>query len=197
MRKRTFLNIAIPVLLLVAFLLGVLIFDRVQTAREQAYLATATVYIPPTTTAPPPTTVPTEAPAFSVTDETGKVYTLGDFAGKPTVLCFWNGGYTDAIEELPIWETILEKYEDAVHLVVVHVNDERTGMQAAKAYLEEEKFSFTAYFDISGDAADAYNIGVFPTTYFINAQGQMKARARGNISPENLRTGLARIGLTE
>ena len=197
MRKQTFLNIAIPVLLLVAFLLGVLIFDRVQTAREQAYLATATVYIPPTTTAPPPTTVPTEAPAFSITDETGKVYTLADFAGKPTVLCFWNGGYTDAKAELPKWETILEKYEDAVHLVVVHVNDEKTGMQAAKAYLEEEKFSFTPYFDLSGDAAGAYNIGIFPTAFFINAQSQLKARARGNISPENLRTGLARIGLSE
>lgn len=211
MGKRTFLKVALPVLVLVAFLLGVLIFDRVQTAWEQAYLATATVYIPPTTTTPPPTTTtpppttttppptagPTYAPAFSVIDGAGKVYNMADFAGKPTVLCFWNGGYTDARGELPIWETILEKYEDAVHLVVVHVNDDKTGMQAAKAYLEEEKFSFTPYFDLSGDAARAYNIGVFPTTFFINAQAQLKARARGNISPENLRTGLERIGLSE
>lgn len=197
MRKQTFFMLVIPILLLVAFLAGITIFDRAQTAREQAYLATATVYIPPTTTAPPATTVPTEAPEFSVTDEAGKVYTLADFEGKPTVLCFWNGGYTDAKEELSVWETIPEKYEEAVNLVVVHVNDEKTGMQAAKAYLEEENFSFTPYFDLSGDVARAYDIGIFPTAFFINAKGEMKARARGNISPENLRAGLERIGLTE
>lgn len=197
MGKQILLKVLIPILLLVAFLVGTMVFDRAQTAREQAYLATATVYIPPATTAVPPTTVPTKASAFSVVDEAGKVYTWEDFAGKPTVLCFWSAGSAEAKRELPTWDGILEEYGDDINLVVIHVNDEKTGMQAALACLKEERLSFTPYFDLSGDAARAYDIGIYPTAFFINAQGQVKARARGNISASNLPVALERIGLTE
>lgn len=193
MGKRTLLTVLLSIILLGAFLLGAVFFDRRETAREQAYLATATVYIPPTTTTAPPTTVPAMAPAFSVTDEAGKAYSLEDFVGKPTLLCFWNEANSASRAELSVWNGVLEKYGDRVNLVVIHVNDEKAGMQSALAYLEGKDFSFTPYFDLSGDAAKAYEIGVFPTTYFINAKGEKKARARGNIDTSALPVGMESI----
>lgn len=195
MGKRALLAVVIPIIVLVAFLMGVVMFDRAQTAREQAYLATATVYIPPTTTTVPPTTVPAVAPAFSVTDEAGKVYSLEDFAGKPLVLCFWNESNAKARAELSVWNGILEKYGDKVNLVVVHINSVEAGMQSALTYLEGKNFAFTPYFDLSGDAAKAYEIGILPTTYFINAKGEWKARARGNIDISALPIGMESIGV--
>lgn len=195
MRRRAFLKVLTPILLLVAFVLGIVIFDRAQIAWEQAYLATATVYIPPTKTATTPTTAPVKVPVFSITDETGKVYSQKDFADKPTVLCFWNVGDTKAKSELVIWEGILKEYTDKVNLVVVHVNDPNAGTQAALAYLEGENFSFTPYFDLSGDAARAYDIGVFPTTYFLDAKAEVKARARGNVDIRSLPVAMERIGV--
>ncbi len=197
MGKKTFIMLAVSALVLVAFLAGILIFDRTQTAKEQAYLATATVYTPPATTAtaPPPTTAPVMAAAFSITDEDGKVYTLQDFAGKPVVLCFWNGSAADTSADLPMWETVQQDYADDVHLVVVHVNNEKAGSQAARKILREENCSFPPYFDRSGDAARAYGIEKFPVTYFIDAQGEIKARANSSISAGNLQIGLERIGI--
>lgn len=195
MSRETLFKILIPVVLLGTFLVGVIVVDRAQSAQEQAYLATATVYIPPTTTAAPPTTAPVKVPVFSVTDEEGTAYTLADFAGKPTVICFWNSGYAESRSELSVWEGILKEYEDRVNLVVVHVNSPKADMQAAMDCLKEEEVTFTPYFDLSGDTAEDYDVSIFPTTFFVNAQGELKARARGNIKASDLPTGLERIGL--
>ena len=197
MDKKALLKFLLPAALLVAFLAVVKIVDGAQSAQEQAYLATATVYIPPTTTPAPPENKPTMAPSLEVVDQEGYAYTMADFAGKPTVVCFWNMGYPEAKEELATWEEILKTYEDRVNLVVVHVNNQLGGQQEVTRYLDGEDISFTPYFDETGDTARAYDIEKFPSTFFINAEGHLKARAKGPVSPDNLALAMERIGATE
>ncbi len=197
MDKQTLLKFLLPAVLLVSFLVSVKIVDGVRSAQEQAYLATATVYIPPTTTPAPPEKKPTLAPAVAIVDEEGNAYTLENFAGKPTVLCFWSLEYTEAKEELATWEDILKTYEDRVNLVVVHVNNQAGGQREVTRYLDGEEFSFVPYFDETGDTARAYDIEKFPTTFFINAEGHLKARAKGPADLEQLPQAMEVIGATE
>lgn len=197
MDKQTLLKFLLPAVLLVSFLVSVKIVDGVQSAQEQAYLATATVYIPPTTTPAPPEKKPTLAPAVAIVDEEGNAYTLADFAGKPTVLCFWNLGYPESKEELSTMEGILKTYEDRVNLVVVHVNNQAGGQREVTRYLDGEEVSFTPYFDETGDTARAYDIEKFPTTFFINAEGHLKARSKGPVESDNLALAMEVIGVTE
>lgn len=197
MRIQTVLKILLPMLILVGFLAGVVIFDRAQSAKEQALLATASSYIPQTTTTVPPTTAPVKAPELSVMDKRDHVFTMENFLGKPTVLCFWTMDNQDSQAELSIWDRILLSYGDRVNLVVVHVAAEEADRRDVLNYIDDFNYTFTPYFDNTGDAARAYDVGTFPTAFFINSEGNMKARARGNINAEGLATALELIGLTQ
>lgn len=197
MRKSSVLKLLLPILVLVGFLVGVMYYERTQSAAERAHLATATAYIPPVTTTVPPTTAPIKTPEISVMDKDDEIYTMNSFLGKPTVLCFWTMDNQDSQAELSIWERILKGYGDRVNLVVVHVEAESADKADVLDYIGGFGYTFTPYFDDTGDAARKYDIGVFPTAFFINSEGHLKARARGSINTEGLAAGLERIGLTQ
>lgn len=193
MNRRTILGLCVSALLLIAFLVGVMIFERAQAARERAYLATASSYTP-TTTTPPTTTAPAPAlaPEFSVIDEENEIYTLSDFIGKPLVLCFWNADNQDSRQELVVLSDLQEQYPDTLTVAAIHVTGDKA---AALSYLQTEDLSIPVYFDESGEAAKAYSINEYPTTYFIDKDGVLKARSRGNIDASDIPTALERIGL--
>lgn len=200
MNRRTLWGLCASALLLIAFLAGVMVFERMQAAREQALLATASAYIPSATTTVPtadPTTAtaPNTAPALSVTDKDGKVYTLDDFVGKPTVFCFWSAASTPSKQELAILEELCRDYPDTLNVAAIHVSSTTAGKTAALAFLEEQGYLFPAYFDITGDAAKAYTISQYPTTYFLDQNGVLKARSRGSINAGDIPVALERIGL--
>ena len=196
MSRRTLLMILLSALLLMAFLVGVMAFERTQTAKEQAYLASASAYIPPETTTVPPTTQPVMAPEFAITDQEDNVYTLADFVGLPTMLCFWDMDSADAKAELAFWNRIAAEYEEQINVVVIHVNEKVAKERQVLKYIGSCDYSFTPYFDNSAEAAAAYEIETLPTAYFINAQGEMKARAKGRLNEDSLAVGLERIGIT-
>lgn len=48
-------------------------------------------------------------------------------------------------------------------------------------------------FDLDGDAAMTYSVYALPTTYFLDAEGNLVAWAQGAISGETLQIGLDKI----
>ena len=56
--------------------------------------------------------------------------------------------------------------------------------------MEGEGFTFPVLFDTDSEAAIAYSAYSLPTTYFIDAEGYLVARAVGAIDGETLQKGL-------
>jgi hypothetical protein len=88
---------------------------------------------------------------------------------------------------------ISAKYPDVQFLMVNATDGYYETVETAKKYVEGEGYSFTVLFDTKGEAERAYNVMGWPTTYFINANGEPVASASGTLSYENLQKGIGMI----
>lgn len=127
-----------------------------------------------------------------LTDMEGQAVQLLDLTGKPMVLHFWATWCGICDEEMPDWESLYQEFGDQVTFVMVDVVDgvDET-VEKGKAYLEENGYTFPAYFDTQGEAAYVYGVTGLPATLFVDSEGYYVAGQLGMLSPEGMRLGLS------
>lgn len=136
----------------------------------------------------------TAAPDFTVYDADGGEVKLSDFAGTPVVLNFWASWCPPCKSEMPDFDEAYREYGGRIAFVMVNMIDGQSETAAsAQAFLAEQDFAFSVYFDTDMDAAMTYGVTSLPTTYFITAEGELAAYARGAIDRETLELGIAYI----
>ena len=134
------------------------------------------------------------APDFTVYDADGNAVRLSDFIGKPIVLNFWASWCGPCKSEMPEFnEVYLETKEDVVFLMVNMTDGQRETVKTAKEYLSGHDYAFPVFYDMDSDAANTYEVFALPTTYLIDADGSLVAKASGAINSETLRTGIAKL----
>lgn len=134
------------------------------------------------------------APDFSVTDAQGNKIRLSDMKGKPVVLNFWATWCYYCTVEMPDFEEMYKKYGEDVQFMMVNLTDgKRETVDGAKKYISDKGYTFPVYFDTDSKAAIAYGISGIPATYFIDAEGNLKAYANSMIDMESLKKGIEMI----
>lgn len=134
------------------------------------------------------------APDFVVYDINGKEVKLSDFFGKPIVLNFWASWCGPCKMEMPDFNEKYQEIGDQVQFLMINVTDgSRETVEIASAFIAQQGFAFPVFFDITQNAAYVYSTYSLPTTYFIDAKGQVIARAVGAISAETLQKGINMI----
>lgn len=131
-----------------------------------------------------------EAPDFTVENADGEEVKLSDYVGKPIVLNFWASWCSPCKSEMPEFNAAWEELEGEVQFLMVNMTDgSRETVDTAKEYVEGEGFTFPVLFDTNSEAAIAYGAYSLPTTYFIDAEGYLVARAVGAIDGETCKRG--------
>ena len=133
----------------------------------------------------------TAAPDFTVEDGNGNQVKLSDYLGKPIVLNFWASWCGPCKSEMPEFDQVYAQMGDEVTFLMVNMTSGRETLESAKAYVEEQNFSFPVFYDTAMEAAIAYGVQSLPTTYFINQEGYLAAWANAAISGETLERGIA------
>lgn len=132
-----------------------------------------------------------EAPDFTVENANGEEVKLSDYVGKPIVLNFWASWCSPCKSEMPEFNEAWEELDGEVQFLMVNMTDgSRETVDTAKEYVEGQGFSFPVFFDTGSEAAMAYSAYSLPTTYFIDAEGYVVARAVGAIDRDTLQKGL-------
>lgn len=135
-----------------------------------------------------------EAPDFAMIDQSGQSKDLHGFFGKPIVLNFWASWCGPCKAELPDFQKAYEKYGGEVEFLMVNMTDGmRETKEKASEFLKSEGYTFPVYFDALQSAAYTYSVYSLPTTYFINADGELIAAAEGMLDAESLEKGIAMI----
>ena len=143
---------------------------------------------PPTQPTEPPTQPPQPtAPDFVVYDAAGNPVRLSDYFGKPIVLNFWASWCGPCRSEMPHFQEMYEKWGDEVVFLMVNMTDgSRETIATASSFIGKGGYTFPVFFDLHYDAATAYSVYYLPTTYFLDAQGNVVTYAISSLSAEAL-----------
>lgn len=128
------------------------------------------------------------APDFTLSDQYGNEHTLSAYKGKTVFLNFWATWCGPCKQELPDIQKIYEKYgENTGELIVLGVanpNGQDVSEEEITEFLKTNNCSYPTVFDESGDIFATYGISAFPTTFMIDANGNVYGYVTGMLTEE-------------
>lgn len=131
---------------------------------------------------------------FTMENAAGESVALFDYIGKPIVLNFWASWCGPCKAEIPDFQEAYEKYEGEIEFLMVNMTDgAQETKESAMTFIEEQGYTLPFYFDTQLQGAYTYGVYSLPTTFFINAEGEVIAYAQGMIDAETLETGISMI----
>ncbi|MEA4932229.1 MAG: cytochrome c biogenesis protein/redoxin, partial [Lawsonibacter sp.] len=134
------------------------------------------------------------APDFTLMDQNGETHTLSDYRGKTVFLNFWATWCGPCQNELPDIQKLYESYgSNEGDLVVLGVanpktedypNNQDKTQAEVEQFLQESGYTFPVVMDTTGEVLSAYGISAFPTTFMIDAEGNLFGYVVSQLSKE-------------
>lgn len=191
------LLITLVVFLVVLGVAGIL-YPKLSAGMQNQQLATVPTTEPTeaaTEAVQPETTESTEpqtvaAPDFTVLDWDGNEVKLSDYLGKPIVLNFWAHWCGPCQMEMPEFNAAYERLGGEVTFLMVH---EGAAVDDGKDKVTEGGYTFPVVFDVDSSAGNLYGITAFPTTFFIDQEGNLQAYYMGAMDANLLQQGIDMI----
>lgn len=136
----------------------------------------------------------TEAPDFTVYNLDNEPINLSDFFGKPIIINFWASWCGPCQMEMPDFNEAYISHKDEIEFLMINMTDgSRETLEKASSFIKEKNYSFPVYYDTKHRAAITYSVTSLPTTYFIDAEGNLITHAKGAIDSATLQKGIDMI----
>lgn len=134
------------------------------------------------------------APDFGLLDvrDQGKVIKLSDFRGTPVVLNWYASWCGPCRAEIPDFVAAQEALDGKIVFLGVNLQEDPA---SAVAMLDEFGATYPAVLDEDGSVFRHYGGLGMPTTFFIDAEGNVVEWGSGRVTEEALVAALARLGL--
>lgn len=131
------------------------------------------------------------APAFTLRDAEGEELALNDVKGRPLLINFWATWCGPCRTEMPVIEAAYQKHTDD-GLVVLAI-DVRENPELARTFAGWLGVTFTLLDDGSGEVANRYRVTAFPTSFFVDRDGVIRAWQVGEMNEAVLERHLLKI----
>ena len=129
-------------------------------------------------------------PDFRLDTPDGGRLQLSDYRGQAVVLNFWATWCVPCRQEMPQLQAVHAEYVDSGVLTVVGVNLQESP-SAVTDFGEELSLTFPLALDRDGEVVRRYGLIGLPGTFFIDAEGVLRARVIGELHGELLSDGVA------
>lgn len=130
------------------------------------------------------------APAFSLQSTDGSRVTLSGLAGQPLVINFWATYCPPCRAEMPLLQRRVGA-QAGIRLVLI---DEGDSAQGAREFLKAAGITLPALLDADRAVGHAYGVVVYPSTFFVRADGTIAARQPGQLDDRVLAAQLSKLG---
>ena len=134
-------------------------------------------------------------PSFSGTTLEGTTFSSTTFAGRPAVINFWASYCIPAcVDEHPVLLDVAARHADELQLVGVLVNDTPEGARNFLARYGQVSWPTL----LNGDGRISIDYGVTgpPETFFVDANGVVRAKHVGPLTADVMDAQLTALGLT-
>jgi thiol-disulfide isomerase/thioredoxin len=102
----------------------------------------------------------------------GQPFRLEQLRGRLVLLNFWATWCDPCVEEMPSMQRLMQHFAGAPFDVVAVNHME--GVPRIRAFLQKVPVDFTIVRDTDGGIARRWRVGVFPSSYVIDAQGHIR-----------------------
>lgn len=119
-----------------------------------------------------------EQHTFTLSDTREQSRSMKDFAGKVLLVNFWATWCTPCIYELPELAQ-LEKDMAGKPFSIITINVGENKNRVTQ-FTQSMKFTLPVLLDVSNKVFKNWNVVTLPASYLIDAEGQIRFRARGN-----------------
>ena len=117
------------------------------------------------------------APAFSLPDSQGTVISLSQQQGKVVYLDFWASWCGPCRQSFPWMNEMRQKYQSrGLEIIAVNLDSKR---EDADKFLSKIPAEFTVLYESSGATPTAYGVKGMPTSFLIDAKGQILSQHAG------------------
>ena len=128
------------------------------------------------------------APAFALKEVgTGRTIDMASLKGKPVIINFWATWCGPCWEEHPVLVANARMLQPNVQFLGVVFQDEESKILS---FLQQRGSSYPTLVDERGKTAIAYGVGGVPETYFLDANGVIRAKYSGPMSSDILQENL-------
>ena len=132
-----------------------------------------------------PSVSKTKAIDFNLKDLDGNEVSLSSLKGKKVFLNFWATWCPPCKAEMPEIEKLYQETKDS-DLVIITV-DIGESLDTVKPFVESNKYNFKVLLDPDQSVATKYNISSIPTSYFIDADGNIISKHIGGMNIDQMK----------
>jgi peroxiredoxin len=131
---------------------------------------------------------------FTLTDLTGKAWTLSSLKGKVVLVNFWATWCPPCRKEMPDLETLSHRFASQ-GLVVLAISDEDVGK--VSPFLAEHKFTYPVLLDPGSKVHESFHVDGIPKTFIFDRDGKLAAQSIDMRTQRQFLSMLAEAGLRE
>lgn len=132
------------------------------------------------------------APDFALQDLQGRTVRLSDLRGRPVLINFWATWCGPCRKEMPELQRFYARYGDQMELLGVDLAEPR---ERVEAFVRQGGYGWTFVLDSSGRVAEQYLVMGLPTSFFVDAEGIVRARHIGPMTYRQMEQYAAQAGL--
>ncbi|QDQ02347.1 redoxin domain-containing protein [Lysinibacillus fusiformis] len=126
------------------------------------------------------------APAFTRTNTAGQKVRLEDYQGQGVIINFWATYCPPCKKEMPLLDA------QAKNMAVITVNvGEPTRL--VNQFLQKQQLTLTTLLDREQEVYTLYQVTTLPTTFFVNARGEIVDKVVGELNEQLLKDKIAQI----
>lgn len=133
----------------------------------------------------PPLQVGDLAYDFALADLAGNEVALNEFIGRPLIVNYWATWCGPCRIEMPHLQNTFEAHQEE-GLAVLALDQDETNAEV-QSFFDEFGLTFTPLMDEGKGVSENYGVGrILPTSFFINAQGEITAIHRGPMTQSQI-----------
>ncbi|WP_160318392.1 TlpA family protein disulfide reductase [Levilinea saccharolytica] len=129
---------------------------------------------------------------FELTRLDGEKVRLSDFRGMPVVINFWASWCEPCKKEMPVFQAVFSERPE--EFVILAVNPEE-GRETAEEFAESVGLTFPILLDENKEMQKQLMVRGLPTTFFVDAEGVLRAQHVGELNRQLFTDYLAKIGV--
>ncbi|PZE21982.1 redoxin domain-containing protein [Paenibacillus xerothermodurans] len=135
-----------------------------------------------------------KAPDFTLVGSDGRQHKLSDYKGKTVMVNFWGTWCPPCKQEMPAIQSQFEKHNpDNVAFLGVNIGESPITVQN---FMQQHKLTFPILFDDNQETRQRYGVMNYPTTFFIDAEGNIARIWVGEMNEDFIEQTIASISGT-